>query len=357
MIELRMKKLILVFTVSLFLPLVVWSQYPVTLSSDAACKNSYMNPVFEPDLADPTIIKADDGYFYAYGMENTWSPGVHRVVPVVRSKDMVHWQYLCDAFTRKPDWKSEGGIWAPCINYIDNKYYLYYSYSKWGDSNPGIGLAISDHPYGPFADQGKVFDAASIGVENSIDPFYMELGDNPNKKYYLFWGSFRGVYGIELSRDRKTTVGEKFKIAGNMFEATYIYPRNGKFYYFGSTGNCCEGADSKYRVSVAVADNIKGPYLTKDGKPILADGQEGTPFLVGDKTSGWVGPGHNGEIITDNDGQTYIVYHAIDYYHPRLSDGATRRPLMIDRVMWDDNGWPYVLNGKPGVGLQPAPRF
>ena len=88
---------------------------------------------------------------------------------------MVHWQYLCDAFTRKPDWKSEGGIWAPCINYIDNKYYLYYSYSKWGDSNPGIGLAISDHPYGPFADQGKVFDAASIGVENSIDPFYMRV--------------------------------------------------------------------------------------------------------------------------------------------------------------------------------------
>jgi arabinan endo-1,5-alpha-L-arabinosidase len=36
-----------------------------------------------------------------------------------------------------------------------------------------------------------------IGVQNSIDPFYIE----DDGKKYLFWGSFRGIYAIELNDD------------------------------------------------------------------------------------------------------------------------------------------------------------
>jgi arabinan endo-1,5-alpha-L-arabinosidase len=328
----------------------IWNDPPTT--SDTL----YQNPLFEPDLADPTFVRANDGWFYAYGTENDWASGLDRLTPIVRSKNLVKWEYAGDAFATKPSWKSSGGLWAPQIVLRNGNYYLYYSFSTWGDSNPGIGLATSEHPDGPFTDQGKVFDSNSIGVRNSIDQFFIETGSGRNKHLYLFWGSFEGIYGIELADNMKTTVGEKFKIAGNGFEGSYIYPKDGKFYYFGSSGNCCEGANSQYRLSVAVADNIKGPYKTKDGRDILPNGQEGTPFLHGSEASGWVGPGHNAEIITDDEGHDFILYHAIDIKKPLLPNGATRRPLMMDEIIWQD-GWPTIQDNVPSSTLKRAPRF
>lgn len=330
----------------------VWNEPPT--SADTL----YQNPLFEPDLADPTIVRGSDGWFYAYGTENQWSTGINRLVPILRSKNLVKWEYAADAFTTRPTWKNDGGIWAPCVIHYDydGKYYMFYSFSTWGDSNPSIGVAVSDLPYGPFQDQGKLFDSQSIGVANSIDPFFLELKVGRYLKRYLFWGSFQGIYGIELTQDLKSTTGEKFKIAGNAFEASYIYPKDGKFYFFGSCGSCCEGADSQYHVTIAVADDIKGPYLTKDGKSILNDGQEGSPFLKGDGRVKWVGPGHNAEIITDDKGHDYFLYHAVDVANPLLPGGATRRPLMMDEIHWVD-GWPTITNGVPSTTRQRAPYF
>jgi arabinan endo-1,5-alpha-L-arabinosidase len=319
----------------------------------------YRNPLFEPDLADPSCIRADDGWFYACGTQNTWEPGVVRITPIIRSRNLIEWEFVANGFTQKPSWKREGGIWAPQIvrNATDGRYYLYYAFSAWGDSNPGIGVARSERPYGPFDDLGKVFDSHDIGVGNSIDPFYMEVYSGGNRKTYLFWGSFRGIYGIEMQPDMKTTAGSKFQIAGNRFEGTYIYEKDGRFYFFASSGTCCNGKDSQYHLTVARADNVKGPYLRKDGQSILADGVEGSPLLHGSVSAGWVGPGHNGEIIKDDYGRYFMLYHAIDCSNPLLPDGATRRPLMMDEIVWDADGWPSIADGLPSNRYRMAPRF
>ena len=86
----------------------------------------YSNPVIDSDNPDPTVIKAEDGYFYLYATGgNTW---IHK------SKDLVHWTYVGGAYEddKKPSWEPEAGIWAPDINYINGKYVMYYSLSKWG---------------------------------------------------------------------------------------------------------------------------------------------------------------------------------------------------------------------------------
>jgi len=330
--------------------ILIWNDPPT--SADTL----YQNPVFEPDLADPSVVKAADGWFYAYGTENNWSNGIHRMVPIIKSKNLTKWEYVADAFIARPTWKTDGGIWAVDVTFVNSKYYMYYSVSTWGDSNPGIGLAIADLPYGPFVDQGKVFDSQSIGVANSIDPCFIQTGSGRNKKSYLFWGSFQGIFGTELSADLKTAVGAKFKIANANFEGTYILERNGKFYFFGSLGTCCEGIDSKYHVAVACATNITGPYLDKSGNSIADFGQEGTLFISGDREWGWVGPGHNAEIMTDDRGNDFFLYHAIDVKNPYLAGGATRRPLMMDKITWVD-GWPQIKNGLPSKTLQAAPYF
>src|SRR3546814_407986 len=177
---------------------------------------TFQNPVFNKDFPDPNLVKAPDGYFYAYSTQANHGNG-GLVIPILRSKDLVNWEGMGAALEKKPDWKAKGGIWAPDAVYYKGLYRLYYSYSTWGDPNPGIGLAVSEKPEGPFRDLGKVFLSKEIGVENSIDAFFIEDEGTP----YLFWGSFHGIYGVELNADGTRVRGEKFRIAGDAYEATY----------------------------------------------------------------------------------------------------------------------------------------
>lgn len=68
-----------------------------------------------------------------------------------------------------------------------------------------------------------MFRSNEINVQNSIDPFYIE---DAGKKF-LFWGSFRGIYGIELSEDGLSVKqGEKPRqVAGTAYEGTYIHKK------------------------------------------------------------------------------------------------------------------------------------
>lgn len=313
---------------------------------------TYKNPVFEPVLADPSVLKVGD-FFYAYGTEDNWgNEGGHKLVPIVKSTNLVDWELVGTAFPSKPSWKNDGGIWAPDVVKVGDEFFMYYSYSTWGDPNPGIGLAIASKPEGPFIDQGKFFLSQEIGVTNSIDAFYIE----EEGKKYLFWGSFHGIYGIELSEDGKSINGEKFQIGHNHLEATYIHKKDGKFYYFGSEGSCCDGANSTYGIRVAVSDNIRGPYLDKNGNDIKS-GNFGEIILSGNTEAfGFAGPGHNGHIMTDDKGQDWMLYHAIPKNNPKLQNGASRRPLMLDKIIWKE-GWPTIERAAPSLSTQAAPEF
>jgi arabinan endo-1,5-alpha-L-arabinosidase len=99
----------------------------------------YTNPVFAPTFADPTIVNADDGYFYAYATEDYWE-GKDHLIAIIRSTDLVNWKYVTDAFQVKPSWK-QGGLWAPNVFRFDGKYFMFYSFSIWGDANPGIRIS------------------------------------------------------------------------------------------------------------------------------------------------------------------------------------------------------------------------
>lgn len=304
---------------------------------------SYENPVYEPVLADPSIIKAEDGNYYAYGTEDAWGDDSEtKLVPIVRSADLIDWEFVGEAFEEKPDWKAAGDLWAPDIQFYNGQYMLFYSVSLWGDTNPGIGVAVSDSPAGPFQDQGKLFTSEEIGVANSIDPYFYVEDDIP----YLVWGSFHGIYGIELSQDGMMTVGEKFQLAGEDYEAPYIIELDSFYYFFGSKGSCCEGKYSTYHVAVGRSESFKGPYVDQEGKALLDNG--GTILLSSDEESKFAGPGHNA-IIKDGAGKDWLVYHAIEKADPLLWTGASRRPLMMDPIIWKD-GWPIIEGGQPSEG-------
>ena len=310
---------------------------------NAGAQSQYTNPVIDESLPDPTVIKAPDGYFYLYATENIAN------VPIYRSSDLVSWRFMGTAFTDKtrPQMVPDGRVWAPDINLIDGKYVMYYSKSTWGGEwECGIGVATAPRPQGPFTDVGKLFISSEIGVQNSIDPFYIEEEDGSK---WLFWGSFRGIYAIELSSDGLSVKpgAEKVQVAGTLTEGTYIYKHDGYYYFFGSAGTCCEGLNSTYRVVVARSENLLGPYVNKMGRPALENNFE----LLMQKSNKVVGPGHNSEIVQDDAGQYWMLYHGFDAADP---DGG--RKVYLDRITWDKNGWPQIRNRIPSATAE-APLF
>lgn len=294
--------------------------------------DTYTNPVINTSLPDPTVIRADDGYFYLYATEDI------RNLPIYRSRDLTDWQFVGTAFTddTRPQWNKKGNMWAPDINKIGDKYVLYYSKSEWGGEwTCGIGAATADRPEGPFTDHGPLFISSEIGVRNSIDQFYIE--DNGHK--YLFWGSFHGIYGIELSDDGLSVKpgAVKKQVSGTFMEGTYIHKRGKYYYLFGSAGTCCEGARSTYRVTYGRSENLFGPYVDKKGQWLLDNHYE--VMLHGDDT--FVGTVHNAEFVTDDLGQDWILYHG--YKKAEADDG---RVVFLSRVDWKD-GWPEVAGSVP----------
>jgi arabinan endo-1,5-alpha-L-arabinosidase len=293
--------------------------------------NRYNNPVVNYSLPDPTVIKADDGYFYLYATEDI------RNLPVHRSKDLVNWQNTGTAFTgaSRPVFEPGGGLWAPDINFINGQYVLYYSMSKWGGHwTCGIGASTSDSPQGPFKDLGPLFISETIGVENSIDQFYIE---EDNKKY-LFWGSFHGIYAIDLSDDGLSIKADaaKRQVAGNAYEGVYIHKRDGFYYMFASTGSCCEGVNSTYTTVVGRSENLFGPYSDRQGQSMMDNKHE--ILIHGNER--FAGTGHNSEIVTDDNGDDWILYHGVDKLNPK------GRVLLLDKILWS-NGWPGVKTSSP----------
>lgn len=288
--------------------------------------NSYVNPVVNQSLPDPTVIKSSDGFFYLYATEDI------RNVPIYKSTDLTNWQFVATAFTdeTRPDFEPRGGLWAPDINYINGQYVLYYSMSVWGGEwTCGIGVATADNPGGPFTDRGKLFRSNEIDVQNSIDPFYIE----DNGKKYMFWGSFRGIYAIELSDDGLNVKegAQKVQVAGTAYEGTYIFKRDDTYYFFASIGSCCNGVESTYTTVVGKSSELLGPYLDKDGYAMMDNQHE----IVISANQRFVGTGHNSEITTDEEGNDWILYHAVDKQNPQ------GRVLMLSRLTWSD-GWPEV---------------
>lgn len=288
-------------------------------------------PVIDMSAPDPTVIRAEDGTFYLYATEDM------RNVPIFHSANLVDWKLVGTAFTdnSRPKWLPKGGIWAPDIQRVGGKYHLYYAKSVWGGEwDAGIGVAVSNNPAGPFVDRGCMFTSKQIGIQNCIDPFYIEDGGEK----YLFFGSFHGIYGVELTADGlHVKQGAKPReVAGTFMEATYIRRRGGYYYLFGSIGTCCEGARSTYRITIGRSKSLFGPYVDKAGQRLLDNHYN----ILLDKDDSVLGPGHNAGLITDDAGNDYMFYHGF-----KASDPNAGRVVWLSRIVWAD-GWPSVMMEK-----------
>ncbi len=347
----------------------------LTPGAAKAGPGTYTNPVsrdFADTFADPAVIKAKDGYWYAYGTTDPLreGEGTRHIIPTARSTDLVNWTYVGDAFTEStlPDWadtERDAALWAPDIRYLDGTYYLYYVVTQTtvfpGPNDNAIGVATSDSPTGPWQDSGAPVVGPRPGASGNPDDFLWtfdpsEFTDIDGTRYLYYGSYYGGIFVTELSDDGTRAVGSPTQVAiDNRYEGAYVI-RHGRWYYlFASEANCCAGPTTGYTVFAGRSTSPRGPFTDRDGISLLASRVGGT-IVVTPNGNNWVGTGHNA-VVTDLAGQDWFVYHAIDRRDPFLDEpfGINERPMLIDRLDWVD-GWPTVRAGRwASEGPQRAP--
>jgi arabinan endo-1,5-alpha-L-arabinosidase len=296
---------------------------------------------------DPVMIKqGDTWYLFCTGMGiSAWS-----------SKDMNQWKNLSPVFNKPPAWAVEavkgyaGHTWAPDISYHNGQFYLYYSVSAFGKNTSCIGVATNttldpaDSAF-KWIDHGKVIQSVpGRDMWNAIDPNLMV--DDAGTPWLVFGSFWNGIKLVKLdqvltkvaepqewhtvaARPRDYFTDENNAGEGSV-EAPFLF-KKGKYYFlFVSFDFCCRGRESNYKVVVGRSENITGPYLDREGRNMVYGA--GTPVLTGNKQ--WPGVGHSATYTFD--GQDYIIYHGYD-----ASDHG-RPKLLIDKLSWDEEGWPVV---------------
>ncbi|RKS73738.1 glycosyl hydrolase family 43 [Motilibacter peucedani] len=322
----------------------------------------YVNPVLHgvaDTFADPSVIRGKDGWWYAYGTSDPLreGEGTPHWLPIVRSKDLVRWTHVGDAFTATtlPSWADTApglGLWAPDIRYVDGEYRLYYvvtqtTVSPDRDDN-AIGMATAPTPAGPWTDSGApvVAPRGNGGPGNYLWTFDPDVVTDADGSQHIVYGSYYGgLWTAPLDPSGRRTTGPATQIAiDNKFEGAYLVHRSGWWYLFASTANCCAGPTTGYSVQVGRSRSITGPFVDAQGISLMASRTGGTPVLR-QNGNRWIGTGHNA-LLTDLTGQDWIVYHAIDRGDPWLDEpgGINQRPMLMDRLDWV-GGWPVVDGG------------
>ena len=338
-------------------------------------RTDYRNPVsrtFADTFADPSLIRAKDGWWYSYGTSDPLRAGEttpHRI-PIARSHDLVSWQHVGDAFSDAtlPTWaEPDAGLWAPDIRYVDGQYRLYYVVTETtvtpGPHDNAIGMATAPTPIGPWTDSGAPVVGPRPGASGNPDDFKWTFDPtvvtNTDGSQWIFYGSYYGgIFTQPLTDDgRRIRAGTAPQMVAidNKFEGAYVVRRGGYWYLFASTANCCAGPTTGYSVQVGRSRTLDGPYVDRQGVPLVASRAGGTPVLT-QNGNRWIGAGHNA-IARDLAGQDWIVYHAIDRADPYLDEpfGINQRPMLMDRLDWI-RGWPYVRADRgPSSSRQPGP--
>jgi len=321
---------------------------PRPAARPAPAAATFANPIVDADFPDPTVIRASDGRYYAYGTQ-TERDGRTINLQVMRSRDLVHWEQLGDALPAKPAWAdSTQDFWAPHVSEHGGTFYLYYSMGGREEEKFEIRVATSDKPQGPYADAGvKLLDCDNNRF--TIDPHPFKDADG---QWYMFYarnypeasdGAYPGtalavarLAGMtKLEGECRTVVRARYPwtlyeanrrmdVYGTTFdqwhtiEGAFVRRHRGRYYCFYSGSNY---QTAEYGVDYVVADSVLGPYT---GQGTEARVLKGIPGRVR-------GPGHH-SIVVGPDGKTeYIVYHAWD---PAMKV----RQLCIDKLRWTPAG-------------------
>jgi xylan 1,4-beta-xylosidase len=317
------------------------------------------NPILPGFNPDPSIVRVGDDYYIATSTFE-WYPGVQ----IHHSFDLVHWRLLTRPLNRATQLNMLGnpdscGIWAPCLSYADDLFWLIYTdVKRYGRTTVGgaSGASLRDfHNYlvtSPRID-GDWSDPIYLN-SSGFDPSLFH--DDNGRKYLLnmLWdhrpgnNRFAGIVLQEYSAKERNLIGERqnvFKGTSLGFtEAPHLYKRNGWYYLLTAEG----GTGWRHAVTMARSRKITGPYELHPDTYILSARHR--PDIELQRA------GH-ADFVETQSCETYMVYLCGRPLHNR-GRCTLGRETAIQKMIWGKDGWLRTLDGQGISTIEtPAPSL
>jgi beta-xylosidase len=300
-----------------------------------AASTQYFNPILHADYSDPDAIRVGDSY-YMVASSFHYSPGV----PVLKSKDLVHWTIIGHVLPRldfHPSYDLPGpvefddtteripfrtdlghryasGVWAPSIRYHQGRFYVYFA-----TPSEGVFMASAKRAEGPWSKVTKVIDSPKL---EDPCPFW----DDDGNAYLIHSRVGAGPLILHRMSADGTKVLDEGKVIVEdpehlpTLEGPKLLERNGYYYIFAPYGGVGTGPQAIMR-----SRNIWGPY---EWRTVLSQGDTDVQ-----------GP-HQGGYVETPSGEGWFLHFN--------STGAYGRIVHLQPVRWQDD-WPIMGELLPGA--------
>lgn len=317
-----------------------------------------VNPVLPGFNADPSMIRVGDTYYIANSTFE-WFPGVR----LHESKDMVHWQLLPSPLstTTLLDMKgnpASGGIWAPDLSYADGKFWLVYTDVKVTEGafkDMTNYLTTATDIRGPWSDPIKLngvgFDASLFHDQDGRKYLVQQTWDH-REYHHPFDGITLTEFDVTTMKLKPETVRTIYRgTEVKLVEGPHLYQKDGYYYLFAAEGGTVFThqevvARSKTLDANSFETEPDGPFITNFDTPDMEIQKQGHGALVNTPSGEWY----------------YASLCARPWNHTNESRHDPRgwstlgRETAIQKVEWDDQGWPRVVGGHGGQVEVEAPK-
>ena len=294
------------------------------------------NPIIQGFYPEPTICRVGNDYYMACSSFEL-SPGI----PLFHSKDLVHWEQICNVMTPENGFHVEknsmvGGVMAPTLRYHNGTFYIINA----NFSDKGNYIVTAQNPAGPWSEPHWLTDVpgidASIFFDDDGQGYIMGTGDVwDNGAGKMERGIWLAKYDMEhfCMQGEPVTIFNSALRVGSAPESPHLY-HVGEYYYL----VIAEGGTEHYHsVMVARSKEIFGFYEGNPANPVMTHRHMGFTCPI-------INVGH-ADLVELPDGSWYAVMLA-----SRLIDKAYKnlgRETFICPVVWE-RGWPLFspMTGK-----------
>jgi len=278
------------------------------------------NPIIQTKYtADPAPMVYNDTVFLYTGHDEDDATGFKMLNWMLyTSTDMVNWtDHGIVASLKDFKWvNTDNGAWAPQCIRRNNKFYLYCPVPN----GLGIGVLISDSPYGPFKD--PIGKALIKNGPQDIDPTILIDDDG---QAYLYWGNPELWY-VKLNEDMISCSSEPKKMPEfiktkgekdpfHYQEGPWVWKRNGHYYVAYASTCCPEG------IGYAMANSPIGPWEYKG------------MIMEGDPRSSGNHPG-----VIDYKGKSYVFGFNYAILKQTMSKHYERRSICLENLIYNADG-------------------
>jgi xylan 1,4-beta-xylosidase len=308
------------------------------------------NPILSGFHPDPSILRVNDDYYIATSTFE-WFPGVE----ISHSRDLIHWKTIARPLNRISQLNmagnpNSGGIWAPCLSYDNETFYLIYT-----DVKAHQSIFKDAHNYlvttkDITGDWSEPVYLNSKGFDASL------YHDNDGRKWLLsmIWdhrvgkNPFAGIILQEYSESQKKLIGTVRNIfkgtSLGVVEGPHIYKRNGFYYLMTAEG----GTGLTHAVTMARSKDLARPYEVDPTNPILTSRYDSQLYLQR--------AGH-ASLVETQTGEWYLA-HLCGRPIPSNGRCVLGRETAIQKMVWTGDGWLRMESGvnKPDRKV-PAPAL